>query len=318
MEQKISKFKIFTTKVGNGLKEHSPEILLVAGVGGFIYSTYLACKATTKVSEILKDTEEQLKAVDDVLDSPAYMDTYTEETADNDRKIIKTKSIVAIVKAYAPSIIVGTLSAIAVFSSNDIMRKRNLGLAAAYATLDTGFREYRQRVVDRFGEDIDKELRYNMHDVKISETVEDEDGKKKKVKKTVKVVDPNLNSMYAVYFDDTCKGWTDDPERNRMQLRAIQNTADYQLKAYGVLLLNDVYKMLGYPQTIAGRHVGWVMKDDFYAGPSEDDGFVDFGIMDVIRETSDPDNPYKECILLDFNVRQIEDEEYIKLINGGY
>ena len=181
-EVKISKFKIFTTKIGNGIKEHSPEILLVAGVGGFIYSTYLACKATTKVSEILKDTEEQLKAVDDVLDSPAYMDTYTEETADNDRKIIKTKSVVAIVKAYAPSIIVGTLSAIAVFSSNDIMRKRNLGLAAAYATLDTGFREYRQRVVDRFGEDIDKELRYNVKEVKISETVEDANGKKKKVK----------------------------------------------------------------------------------------------------------------------------------------
>ena len=56
-EVKISKFKIFTTKIGNGIKEHSPEILLVAGVGGFIYSTYLACKATTKLSEILKGHE---------------------------------------------------------------------------------------------------------------------------------------------------------------------------------------------------------------------------------------------------------------------
>lgn len=316
MENKqMTKTGAFFKKIGYSINKHTPEILIVSGVAGFMYSTYLACTATTKVSKILEDAQKQLEAVDEVLDSPVYTDDeYTQEDAENDKKIIKTKTIMSVVKLYAPAVIVGTLSAVAIFSSNNIMRKRNLGLAAAYATLDTGFREYRARVVEKYGEDADKELRYNIQQVKISEKITDENGKKKTIHRTVTVADPNLNSMYAVYFDESNPYWSEDDEKNHLQLRALQNQADWILKSTGVLLLNDVYKLLKYPQTIAGRHVGWVMPKD---NNSEDDGYVDFGIMDILRDTGNPDNPYKESILLDFNVRQIEDEEYIKLINGA-
>ena len=37
-------------------KKHSPEILVVAGVVGVVGSTVMACKATTKVNDILDDT----------------------------------------------------------------------------------------------------------------------------------------------------------------------------------------------------------------------------------------------------------------------
>lgn len=42
-------------KVGFTLKKHSPEILVVAGVVGTVVSAVLACRATTKVSEIMTD-----------------------------------------------------------------------------------------------------------------------------------------------------------------------------------------------------------------------------------------------------------------------
>lgn len=38
------------------LKKHSPEILVVAGIAGTVVSAVLACKATTKVAEILDET----------------------------------------------------------------------------------------------------------------------------------------------------------------------------------------------------------------------------------------------------------------------
>lgn len=33
------------------MKKHAPEILVVAGVGGTIATTVMACKATTKIDE---------------------------------------------------------------------------------------------------------------------------------------------------------------------------------------------------------------------------------------------------------------------------
>ena len=55
----MKKFDI-TTKVTRGLnkagfqlKKHSPEILIVAGVAGAVTSAVMACKATTKLNDIL-------------------------------------------------------------------------------------------------------------------------------------------------------------------------------------------------------------------------------------------------------------------------
>ena len=38
------------------VKKHSPEILITAGVIGTVASAVMACKATTKLSDILEDT----------------------------------------------------------------------------------------------------------------------------------------------------------------------------------------------------------------------------------------------------------------------
>ena len=35
-------------------------------------------------------------------------------------------------------------------------------LAAAYAVVDSSFKDYRKRVISRFGEEVDKELKYNI------------------------------------------------------------------------------------------------------------------------------------------------------------
>ena len=47
----------FLSKTSFQLKKHSPEILVVAGVIGVVTSAVMACKATTKVGEILDKTK---------------------------------------------------------------------------------------------------------------------------------------------------------------------------------------------------------------------------------------------------------------------
>lgn len=294
-------------KAGLKLKKHSPEILVVGGVVGLVTSGVMACKATTKLSTILDDSKEQIELFDKVAANPEMVnEEYTVEDAEKDKKIVKVQTAVKVAKLYAPAVAIGVVSIGAIFASNNIMRKRNVALGAAYATVDQAFKDYRNRVVDRFGEELDKELRYNLKTKEVKETVEDENGKKKTVKKNIKYMDSPMPSEFAVIYDDGCAGWTKDPEDNKFFLIQQQRYANERLKRRGYLSLNEVYELLGFPSTKAGQVVGWLYncKDPNYKG----DDFVDFGLYNVDYEPNrDFVNGYERNIILDFNVAPIID-----------
>lgn len=290
------------SKIGFKIRKHSPEILVTAGVVGTVASTIMACKATTKVSDILEDTKAKVDQVHMVLeDNDISEDRYSQEDSKKDLAIIYAQSGIQFVKLYGPAVALGVLSLGCILTSNNILRKRNVALAAAYTAIDQGFKEYRGRVVDRFGEAVDRELKYNIKAKKITETVTDEEtGKEKKVKKTVDVIsDSNGYSPYARFFDEASPAWEKDPEYNLMFLRAQQQYANDLLRARGHLFLNEVYDMLGIPRSKAGQVVGWVYDENNPIG----DNHVDFGIYDIRREVvRDFVNGYERSILLDFNV----------------
>lgn len=68
-------------KMGFQLKKHSPEILVVAGVVGTVVSAVMACKATTKVSEILENSKNVIDSIHDCQANEAMADQYTPEDA---------------------------------------------------------------------------------------------------------------------------------------------------------------------------------------------------------------------------------------------
>ena len=287
------------SKIGFQLKKHSPEILVVAGVVGAVTSAVMACKATTKVHDILEDTKTKVDQVHEVLandDIPE--EKYSVEDSKKDLAIIYAQTGFEFVKLYGPSVALGVLSITAILTSNNILRKRNLALAAAYTTIDRSFKEYRGRVVERFGKDLDHELKYNIKAKEIEETVANEDGTETTETKTVDVANPTEYSDYARFFDEACSGWTKDPELNLMFLKRQQSYANDLLQRRGYLFLNEVYDMLGIPRTKAGQVVGWVYDENCPVG----DNYVDFGIYDIHREKCrDFVNGYERTILLDFN-----------------
>lgn len=287
-------------KVGFSMKKHSPEILIVAGVVGTVASAVMACRATTKVSGILDKTKEDVDTIHNCAENEELKERYSQDDAKKDLAVVYIQTGAKLAKLYAPSVALGALSLTSIVASNNILRKRNVALAAAYATVDKSFKEYRSRVVERFGEQIDHELRYNIKAKKIEETIVDEEtGKKKKVKTTVDIADPNTYSDYARFFDEASCHWEKDSEYNLMFLRSQQNYANDKLKAQGYLFLNDVYDMLDIPRTKAGQVVGWIYNPENPSG----DNFVDFGIYEMNRERArDFVNGYERVILLDFNV----------------
>ena len=276
------------------LKKHSPEILVVAGIAGTVVSAVLACKATTKVAEILDETKGTLDTIHEGMETGAINgQEYTTEDGKKDTVVVYAQTGMKLAKLYAPAIILGTLSITSILASNNILRKRNVALGAAYAAIDKSFKEYRGRVIERFGEQVDTELKYGIKAKKFEEIeVDPETGKEKKVKKTVMVADPNLQSDYAVYFDSKSRNYETNPDYNRMFLKAQQAFANDRLQTRGHLFLNEVLDDLDLPRTPAGQIVGWT-KD----GP---DGYVNFRIVEVERETED--GRHEPALLLDFNV----------------
>lgn len=301
------KFEIkkMINKVKFNVVKHSPEILMGIGIAGVITSTVLACRSTLKVKDILEDKDTNMNNVKEVL--AEGREYYTEEDARKDKTIIMTTTAIRIMKLYAPSVIIGAGSIACLLESHNVMRNRNAGLAAALAATTESFKQYRERVTAKYGDEVDKEMRYG-----IKKEKKEKDGKKTKEDIVVGCDEKEL-SGYARYFNESNINWTDDPQYNMMFLRQNQNWANDKLISQGYLYLNDVYDALGFPKTKAGQVVGWVYDPK---NNERGDNYIDFGIYDlnvrgyrdemandtIAEERQDFINGYRNSILLDFNV----------------
>lgn len=285
-------------KAGLQLRKHSPEILMVAGVVGTVTSTILACKATTKLSQILEKKEKDVNDIHRYAEAENKECEYTENDLKKDLTIVYTQTGIKLVKLYAPSVVLGTLSIASIVSGHHILKKRNIALAAAYTVVDKGFKDYRKRVVERFGDQLDKELRYNIKAQEIEEIVTDENGNETIEKKIVNVINGNDLSDFARFWDDGNTGWTKDPQYNLMFLRNQQSWFNDLLKSRGYVFLNEVYDALGFPKIPEGQVVGWLYDEKHPIG----DNYIDFGIYRNEEANRAFVNGYERTVLLDFNV----------------
>jgi hypothetical protein len=276
--------------------ENSPKILFVGGVVGMVGSTVLACRATLKLEDTLSaieaDKAKALRAKTTVEAEDYEGDaTYPEQEYRRDLALISVRGIGNIAKLYAPSVLLGAASVAALTKSHNILQERNLALTAAYAAVDSAFNRYRERVVERFGTEVDQELQYESE--KIDE-VDEETGKLSS--RTAVTGAPG--SAYARFYDEySSKNWSPHPDINLLFLRQVQNQLNDRLKARGHIFLNEVYGDLGLPHTTAGAVVGWRWNKD------SGDDYIDFGIWDSTQEEINQFfNGREGSILLDFNV----------------
>jgi hypothetical protein len=291
-------------KIGFQIQKKSPELLVAAGIAGVVVSAVMACKATIKASEVAEEAKETIDEIHEIEEKGITRagNPYSIEDTKKDLTTTYLQTGVKYAKLYAPSVILGAASITCIVASHRVLKKRNIALAAAYTTLDKSFKEYRGRVMERFGEQVEKEIRYNIKAKEIKKTVVDETGKKEKVKEVVDVPavdgwDPSQYSPYARRFDETHPNWTKNPEMNRFYLKARQAQANDMLKARGHLFLNEVYDMMGFPRTKAGAVVGWLYDPK---RPELGDSYVDFGMYEI-QEGEDFES-YVKSYILDFNV----------------
>lgn len=287
------------------LKKHSPEIMVTIGAVGTVGAAIMACYATTKLPDTLdkckerKEKLEEFKQQAEETKEEGVEVTYDVAQYRKDCAKLYLNNAWDVVKLYGPAFCVEAGSLALIFTSNSIHRKRTASLAAAYATIDSMFKEYRKNVVDTFGEDIDHDMRYGIKHEKVEVTETDAKGKEHKRKAKVDVIDKEnpLISDYAKFYDESCKGWDKNAEYNMMTLKANQAHCNNILRSEGYLFLNDVYKIIGINPTIAGQSVGWIYD------PDDPKSYVDFGIYSTNRANRRFVNGLEPVILLDFNVQ---------------
>ena len=297
----VDSVKQTANKVIFEAQKNSPKILAVTGTVGVAVGVVMFCKATMKVNDIMEEPRKTREKIKEASENKELQEsgTYTEEDKRKDLTILYTQTGIKFAKLYAPAVIVTTFSVGCLLKSNKILNERNAALAAAYTAVDQGFKDYRGRVVERFGDEVDRQLKYNIKAEEVEETVIDEKGKEKVVKKTIDVVESDMHDQYSRIFCELNPYYEEDSELNMMFLKSRQIYANQQLIAKGRLFLNDVYEMLGFDRTREGQIIGWVYD------PSNPNcnNCVDFGIFNIhSRSSKNFVNGYEPGIILDFNV----------------
>lgn len=282
---------LVTSKAGRQilkLQKHSPRVLFVAGIVGVGATVVLACRATLKVHEVLDEHEKVKAAMGLVLENEDR--AYTEEDYRKDHILLMARTAGRFVKLYGPSIVIGVAAISCLTGAHVVLNRRNVAVTAAYAALEKGFRDYRKRVVDQYGDDKDQEFRYGLVHGEIVE--ETEQGPK--VVGVKKWPDGVTRSIYARLFDESSSSWQRAPGYNQMFIRAQQAYANDLLNSRGHVFLNDVHDMLGLSRTQEGAVVGWVLGNG--------DGFIDFGVFNEGILGQQFVNGVERSVWLDFNV----------------
>ncbi len=283
-----------------GIKKHSPEILVAAGIGTGIVAAIIACKQTIKANDIVAEARKSLQNIEDVKEFAANNEVeYTEENEQEDRKTIGMQVAVGMVKTYALPVGLGILSITCILAGHHILKKRNVALAAAYSALSTDFMNYRKRVVNKYGKDVDFMLKNGLEkQIVANQVVDPETGEVKETKEEVLTYDGDKLSQYARIFDEVgSTQWTPSADHNRAFLLMEQNYFNERIRTRGYIFLNEVYERLGFRPTKAGSVVGWVYQNADYEG-------IDFGIFTAhTQKAAEFLEGTEPSIILDFNVQ---------------
>ena len=211
------------------MKNNSPAILTAVSITGVLVTAYLVGKASFKASDLLRDEK----------------DLSTKET------------IKKVLPLYVPAGIVGVTTIGSIFYVNKISSKRAAAAYSVMAISEKAFEEYKEKIVEKFGERKEKEARDEIA----------QDTVTKNPPKTIFVSPPGTILCCELF---TGRYFNSDMET----LRKAQNDINIKLFSNMYVPLSEFYYLVGLPNTTYSWDVGWhsdkLMNLDFSTVLSED------------------------------------------------
>lgn len=286
----ISKVKLGFNAVKFAAKTHAPAIYLGLGVAAGVACVITACRATTKVSSIIDDAQQELAEADETLAGNVKVkdgEAYTDEDHAKDVKIIKAHAAGKLARNYAIPAALGIFAIICTLRGYKILHDRNVALSAAFNGVSAAFAKYRERVANELGADADRHFRYG--DKLKFHRVVDEDGNTVDIKAEGPDSNTNTNSFDG---DPVCMDfnsrtstefrneWHRRPE-NLQRLHDVEEWTRIRVATKGHVFLNDVLEELGLAPCAMGQILGWRRRfnndpEERFRSPD-----VSFGLNDI-------------------------------------
>lgn len=238
--------------------DNSPVLLTAIGVAGTIGTAVLTHRAATKAER-------------DILAKRSEMDIHDSLAFNKDRKA-KLKTVW---KLYIPPVVSGTVTVGAIVMANHIGTKRAAALAAAYTISEKAYTEYREKVVEKLGENDERKMR--------NEIVQDRVNKNPMSEGNVLVVGGGDHLFLEMY--------TGRYFRSDMQtVRKAVNDINYQINTHGYASVSDFYQRIGLPNTTVSEEMGWTsdkLMDVQYDAVLSEDGQPCVGISFITGPVRD-------------------------------
>lgn len=282
-------FKEMISNVGNGLKEKtsmmvlktkaaSPELLLVGGLicmGGAVITGIVASRKHDQIMDEHMAELEEAKAgiiLPEASDSEDFVEEKEAIVVDQkeiNRKVrrVYCRTAAKMVKLYAPTVGLMTLSAACFIGMHNIQAGRYAAMSGAYASVKEAFDQYQAKNIELNGEDNHKLCKYGWHEEE--EVGEDGTVTKKKVANTpkdlVKEAEENrevgklpFHDQDYIFARNTSSKYHGNPALDRNLFESVENYCNNYLNARGFVTVNDVLDALGMERTVEGTYLGWV------------------------------------------------------------
>lgn len=267
---------------GLRVKNHAPELYLLAGVAAGVATVIMAARAHKKSEEVFEDIKEDIQVVHEYIEDVEEGEDEVFEITNSER----TKLLLPIyrealfrgIRLYGPPVLMGATAVALIMASHGVLRGRNRALLGTVAILERGFSTYRQRVIADQGAEADERYFFGAEERKVTTLEIDDKGKKKKRRSTKNHIPEEMSPMlYNRRFEEGNINWSPDSDMSEYFLRAIQQQMNDKFYINGYVLLNHVYKALGFAESPEGAVVGWSQK-------KKGDDYISFGLDNDINQ----------------------------------
>ena len=243
-------------KIGRFLKDHSPEILMVAGTGMTVLSYVEGQKAAKKCSELKEEYENNLEVEERMVESAreaGYSEIQlTDEEIQDDLKKFKRDYRWGVVKAQAGPVLLMIGGFACSWSGYLITAHRYTQMAASYFTKAQEMLALEKAVSAAYGTDALTKLKNGENPNQGDPAPEGEEGDV--------IKEPLIKRVegYSFFFDESCGEYEKDPEANRIKAVAVESALNNNLVSKGVVFYNDILDAFDKERVKDGYKVGYV------------------------------------------------------------
>lgn len=230
------------------LKKNSATILTCVGAAGVIATTVTAVRVTPKALALLENAKEE-----------------------KGEELTKLEVVKIAGPVYIPSIVIGASTLACIFGANLLNTRRQASLMSAYALIDSGYKDYRKKVDELYGDEAGAQVRAEIAKDKYEEEPQHE-----------------LDDDQRLYYDYYSKRYF---EARPFDVQKAEYEVNRTLMMDDCVYLNDWYRAIDLEPLEHGSEFGWstgVNMDAYWQT------WIDFHHEKVVMDDG------LECIIVSF------------------